>query len=157
MEELSKEERLEAAIKEVNTLDKPNYSALAIKWDVHRSTLSRRHRGVTVSRTEATSIYHKLLTDAQEELLLQDIETLGKAGLYLTPRIIQNTVEGLVQHEIGDTWVYSFLNRYQDRIASVYIGGYDQDRKVADNADNITQFYAHVTSKHYYFIKYLLI
>jgi hypothetical protein len=64
MEELSKEERLEATIKEANTLDKPNYLVLAIKSDIHQSILSRHHCGVTISRTEVTSIYYKLLTNA---------------------------------------------------------------------------------------------
>jgi hypothetical protein len=93
MEELDDEGDLEAAILEANTLDNPCYAALARKHKCDYITLSRRHRGVTISKAEATSIYKKILINAQKETLLQDIESLSKLYLYLISRILQNTIE----------------------------------------------------------------
>jgi hypothetical protein len=48
----------------------PNYTEAAKKFGVNRTTLSRRHRGITTSRKQFTSTFKKNLTDAQEEQLL---------------------------------------------------------------------------------------
>jgi hypothetical protein len=64
MEELDDKERLELAIEEVNTLDKPCYADLARKYFIEPSMLSRRYRGVTVSKAVVILIYKKILIDA---------------------------------------------------------------------------------------------
>jgi hypothetical protein len=55
---------LEAALLEVANSKAPNYVAIAKKHKVHRSTLSRYARGVTISRAVATRSSNRLLTDA---------------------------------------------------------------------------------------------
>jgi hypothetical protein len=144
MDLLDNEERLELALIECDESDSPNYAALADFYKVNQSTLSRRARGITVSRKDATSIYHKLLTDAQEETILLDIESLSKKGIYITPRILQNTIERLVGHSISKAWPYRFRRRHSDRVKSLYLQGFDLDRQVADNLDHITEFYNRV-------------
>jgi hypothetical protein len=61
---MGNEEDLEAALLDVANSDIPNYAAIARKHNIHRSTISRRARGVTRSRGVATSYDKKLLTDA---------------------------------------------------------------------------------------------
>jgi hypothetical protein len=141
---MAKKGDLEKALLEVANSKAPNYAAIARKHGVHPSTLSRRARGVTVSRAVATEISKRLLTDAQEDVILQDMEQLSKKGIYLAPRIIHNTVAAIVQHPIGKNWVGGFLNRHKDRIKAINLVGFDRARVIADNSAIIEQFYTNV-------------
>jgi hypothetical protein len=64
---LGYEERMQLAIHAANTKLTSNYSAIAKKFDLERTTLAKRHKGQTISRTEANSLYRNLLNHAQEE------------------------------------------------------------------------------------------
>jgi hypothetical protein len=119
------EKDLEAALLDVAKSKAPNYRAIGRKHNIHHTTLSRRARGVTVSRAVATEISKKLLTDAQEEVILQKIETLSNKGIYLVPRIIHNSVQAIVHHPIGKNWVGDFQRRYKKRIKSMNLAGFD--------------------------------
>jgi hypothetical protein len=55
--------RIEAAIADLESQSRINYSAAAKKWHVDRTTLSRRHKGETGTREDATSDTHRRLTD----------------------------------------------------------------------------------------------
>ena len=63
MNNLSHNDRIELAITDRDSQIHPNYKATAEKWKIDRSTLSRRHRGVTTTRETATSTSRKALTD----------------------------------------------------------------------------------------------
>jgi hypothetical protein len=86
---MANDKALEAALLEVANSKVPNYSALARKYNVDRTTRCRRARSVTVSRAVATNINQRFLPDAQEEVLLQKMEYLSKKGIYLALRIIR--------------------------------------------------------------------
>ncbi|OXV11263.1 hypothetical protein Egran_00976 [Elaphomyces granulatus] len=58
---------MDEAIAFLESQDTINYTAVAKKFNVNATTLSRRFNGKTVSRTEAASLHKKLLSDAQEE------------------------------------------------------------------------------------------
>jgi hypothetical protein len=77
--------RIESAITDLESQGHPNVTATAKKWKVARETLSKRFRGETVSRQEATSYTRKKLTDAQEETLIKYINKLSDQGLPPTP------------------------------------------------------------------------
>ena len=138
------EEDINLALSELINSSKPNISAVAKKYNIVPSTLWRRLKGETRSRK--TFLEHKCryLTDAQEGVLLGQIDFLYNRGLHPTPRIVRNIVEELLQHPIGDGWVYRFQQRHETRIKSVYLKGYDRNRKIADNPKNIKHFYDNV-------------
>jgi hypothetical protein len=56
--------RIALAIAEIGDQNAPNYAEYARKYKLDRSTLSRRHRGKTTSRKEATSEHRQILTIA---------------------------------------------------------------------------------------------
>jgi hypothetical protein len=85
---MANDKDLEAALLDVANPKAPNYAAIARNRGVHPSTLSRRARGVTVSRAIATKYSNRLLTDAQEDTLLKDIEILSNKGIHITSRIL---------------------------------------------------------------------
>jgi AraC-like DNA-binding protein len=77
--------RTDAALEELDNSEAPNIAEVARKYNLNKSTLSRRFRGVTVSRQEATFIHKILLSDSQEDILIQYINHQASRGLYLTP------------------------------------------------------------------------
>ena len=138
------EKDLEAALLEIANSKAPNYRAIARKHNIVPSTLNRRARGVTVSRAAATEISKRLLTNAQEEVILQKMERLSNKGIYLAPRIIRNSVQAIVGHPIGKNWVTDFQDRHEERIKSINLIGFDRARVIADNSEIINQFYTNV-------------
>jgi hypothetical protein len=69
--------------KAINALDAqliPNYSQVARDFGIERITLMRRHKGIYASRQEVTSLYHKLLTNTQEEALISQINKLIRSA-----------------------------------------------------------------------------
>jgi hypothetical protein len=129
------------AITDLDSQEKPQYAQIARKYNLDRTTLMRRYKGQTVSNQEAHSIHQKLLTNAQEEVLLDHISKLSARGLPPTPQILRNLVVEIVQHDIGERWIRRFSRRYKDRITSIYLKGIDQSRKVADNSKYFVHFY----------------
>ena len=142
---MAKKKDINTALEEVRSTELPNYAAIAEEHGVHRSTLSRRARGVTRSREEFVSPELKLLTTPQEEVLLNNIDRLSERGLHLTPRILRNIVQELVGHSIGKNWVYNFTQRYSDRISTPYLKGFDRERQIADNPITIRHFFTNVS------------
>jgi hypothetical protein len=57
------EQDMENAINALDAQLIPNYRQTGLKFGIDRTTLMRRHKGITTSRAEATSIHHKCLTD----------------------------------------------------------------------------------------------
>ena len=77
--------RLESAITDLKSQSRVNYAATAKKWQVDRTTLSRRYKGQTGTREDATSYIHRQLTNIQEEVLITYINKLSDQGLPPTP------------------------------------------------------------------------
>ena len=85
--------RIEAAIADLESQERVNYSATAKKWNVDRTTLAKRHRGKTGSNQDANSYARQRLTDTQEKTLIEYINKLSDRGLPPTPQIIKNLAE----------------------------------------------------------------
>ncbi|EED14745.1 conserved hypothetical protein [Talaromyces stipitatus ATCC 10500] len=97
------------AISDLESQKEPQYAKTARKYNLEPSTLRRRYKGQTASNQEATSMHRKLLTDAQEEVLLNHISKLSSRGLPPTPQILRNLVVELIQHDVGDpSNIYNF-------------------------------------------------
>jgi hypothetical protein len=139
------EDRIQAALAELDNSDTINYTQVAKKHGIkHPSTLSRRHRNITRSAAEFRSQSQQLLTTVQEHALLDYIESLGKRGLWMTHRTIRNLAEECVGHRVGKGWVGRFLKRHPTRIKSVYLNGFDRSRFAAESAENTAQFFQNV-------------
>ncbi|EED15804.1 conserved hypothetical protein [Talaromyces stipitatus ATCC 10500] len=98
------------AISDLESQKTPQYAKTARKYNLEHSTLRRRYKGQTVSNQKATSIHRKLLTDAQEEVLLHHISKLSSRGLPPTPQILRNLVVELVQHDVRECWIHRFCH-----------------------------------------------
>jgi methanogenic corrinoid protein MtbC1 len=95
------EQDIKKAIDALDAQEKPNYSQVAKDFQINRRTLMRRHKGQTTSRAQATSQYHKLLTDTQEDALIDQINKLTARGLPPTSQIVQNLAEEIIGREVN--------------------------------------------------------
>ena len=128
------EAAIQEAIIDIKSQKAPNFAATAENYNVPRLTLMRRCKGETVSNAEAHSRDQKLLTNAQESVLLEYIRKLSDRGLHPTPQILKNLVVELVKKPVGKCWVHRFLERYKNQLTSIYLRNIDQSRHVADNS-----------------------
>jgi hypothetical protein len=77
-------DRIQLAIADLELQERLNYADTAKKWNVNRSTLSRRYRGVTGLKEDYYSYTLKVLTDVQENVLVRYINELSARGLLPT-------------------------------------------------------------------------
>ena len=64
-------------------------------------TLMRRYKGIFTFKAEATFIYYKLLTNMQEELLINYINKLIIYKLPLTLHIVKNFAKEIIRQEVN--------------------------------------------------------
>ncbi|KAF2196008.1 hypothetical protein GQ43DRAFT_334611, partial [Delitschia confertaspora ATCC 74209] len=126
---------IEAAIKAIESL-KPEetfrYSDIAKNFNVHRSTLSRRHRAVTTSHATKVSNLRRL-SRQQEQELVRYIERLTKQGLSPTRSLIRNFASSVAKNTVGEGWVTRFINQNSIHLISKWTVGMDRNRHQADS------------------------
>jgi S-adenosylmethionine synthetase len=83
MDCIAHNDRIELAIADLESQVCLNYADAAKKWNIDRSMLSRRHRGVTGLKQDQYSYTAKALTDVQENVLIRYINDLSARGLLL--------------------------------------------------------------------------
>ncbi|PMD23339.1 hypothetical protein NA56DRAFT_669887 [Hyaloscypha hepaticicola] len=113
------EEDMEKAINELNAQLLPNYRQVSEKYSLTRITLIRRFLGLCTSRQEATSLHYKLLTDTQEEALVNQINKLTIRGMPPTTHIVKNLVEEIIGRYIYKNWTAHFVKRYSDCLKTI--------------------------------------
>ena len=94
-------DRIELAVADLESQESLNYAQTAKKWNVDRSTLSRRHRGITGSKQDQYSYTAKTFTDVQENVLIRYINDLSARGLPPTSQIIRNLAKELAGKDIS--------------------------------------------------------
>jgi hypothetical protein len=104
-----------AAIKSKELGDKIVYQQYADKFNVSRSALSRRHRGVSRSRADYTADKQSLAPH-QELELVQYITKLTEQGLPPTREMIRNFSSEVAHQQLSESWVTRFVNRHKTRI-----------------------------------------
>lgn len=133
--------RIELALADLDSQEKPNFSGTAKKYGLVGSTLRRRYQGKTMSRAAATSEHRQNLTFAQEEILISQINRLTDRGLPPTNQIVKNLAEEILGRSIGKNWAGDFVKRYKGRLTSLYLHNIDKDRMNAEYAPMFKQFY----------------
>ena len=127
---------IEAALESLESLkpgESPNYTAVAKKYGVQRSTLSRRHRRVTRSHTDKIE-NQQLLSPAQEKELVDYIDKLCARGLPPSKQMIRNFATEIAGREAGKCWPERFLQRHDIDLVSRWASSIDVARKRADSA-----------------------
>jgi hypothetical protein len=140
-----REAQIQAALAEADQKIKPNYAAIADKYGIHRSTLSRRHRLKTRDPRTFRSESKQLLSDAEEAILVDYLNHLASYGLFATTRILINIVEERLGREISHNWPSGFVARHKDKLKSIYLKGFDRSRFASESVANLTVFFENVS------------
>jgi hypothetical protein len=135
------EQDIEKAIDALNAQLIPNYSQVAREFGIERTTLMRRYQGICASRQEANSLYHKLLTDTQEEALIDQINKLTVRGLPPTSQIVKNLAEEIIGHDVNKNWTAGFVQRHSSRLKSLYLRNIDNLRMKSEYGPHIQFFF----------------
>ncbi len=95
------EEDMKAALAEIELSKDPNYREIARRFNLTHTTLLRRAKGMTRSRTEFQSEINQNLNDAQERILIKQINRLTDRGIPPTSRMVKNFAEEMIGREVG--------------------------------------------------------
>ena len=106
------EARIQAAIIDLQSQERVNYSATAKRYNLERTTLAKRFQGKTVSNQEATSYARRQLTDTQEKTLIQYINKLSNRGIPPTPQIVKNLAVEITGITLRKNWVSRFYKQH---------------------------------------------
>ena len=148
---LDYEERMQLAIHAADAELTPNYSAIAKKFDLEHTTLAKRYKGQTTSKTEANSLYRNLLNHVQEEQLVKQINKLTLRQMPPTVQIVWNMAEEIIGKKVNKNWTSHFVHRHQTRFKSLYLRNIDNLRAKAEFAPMFKHFYELVCILRYSF------
>ncbi|CAE7002909.1 HTH Tnp Tc5 domain containing protein [Pyrenophora teres f. teres] len=101
-------------------------------FNVNRTTLSRRHQGLTRSNAQAHQQQQALNLQQEHELVLY-IERCARRSLPPTREMIQNFGGTIARVEISESWVSRFLHRHADELTTKWSAGIDRNRHKADS------------------------
>ena len=125
-------EPIELALKDLSLQDKPNVSTTANKYNVNRSTLSRRFNNQTNPTKRATQ-KSQLLHPQQEKDLVIFINKKTEQGIPPTTAMVRNCAEQLAQKRPGNSWCQRFVDRHSDILSKGFLSTIDSQRKGADS------------------------
>ena len=123
---------IEEALEELKSQEHPHYTDTAKAFGVDRTTLSRRHRGLTASRGVSTD-GPRLLTNQQEKTLTEYINKLTQRGFPPTPAMVRNFAKDIGGIQPAKNWLSRYVKRNREKLDSGYQLGFDLSRKKADN------------------------
>ena len=112
---------MQAALAAIESSEKPNYTAIAKEYKLTPSTLIRRAQGKTTSREEFQSQVHQCLTNAQERILIKQINRLTERGIPPTSQMVRNFAEEMIGRAVGKNWTGEFCRRHQSELKSLYL------------------------------------
>jgi hypothetical protein len=142
MTRVDKSARIAAAIAAIRLGEIKDYSKAAAKFNVDRTTISKRIRGLTKSKKDANSFWHQCLTNAEEETLIAHINKLTDRGMPPTSSIVRNLAEEIRGAKVGKNWTGQFIQRHKNRLRSLYLRNIDNLRVTAEYAPMFTLFFA---------------
>ncbi|RDI78192.1 hypothetical protein Vi05172_g11825 [Venturia inaequalis] len=94
---------IDDALAALASQEQPNYTQTALQFAVDRTTLSRRHRGLTGSKSEGREKV-SLLSYSQQKTLVNYINMLTARGLPPTNAIVNNFAEEICGQKPGKNW-----------------------------------------------------
>jgi hypothetical protein len=118
-----------------------NYAEAARKFKIDRTSVSKRCRGKTRSKSQFLSENHQCLTTDQEELLISHINKLTDRGMPPTTQIVKNLAEEIRGSSVYKNWVGVFVRRKSSQLRSAYLRNIDNLRVSAEHAPLFEMFF----------------
>lgn len=126
---------MDAALAYLDSLDPSesiNYTKVANKYGLSRSTLSRHHHGIQHSKKEQYA-NQRFLNNQQTKDLLNYINRLTRSGLFPSHQMIANFAEEIAGKPPGKNWVSRFIKQHEDELVNRYTTAIDASHKRADS------------------------
>ena len=123
---------IDAALADLALQETPNYTATAKKFNINRTTLSRRHRGLT-SKMGTNPNPAALLSPEQSKGLVDCINRLTTQMLPPTTYMVRRLARDICGKPPGKNWVNRFINSESNTLDSAFLNGADLARGKADN------------------------
>ena len=124
----SKLTQMKAVIVYLNRQKSVSYAEVTKIYGLDPSTLTHRHKGITVSRTEATSTFRQCLNNTEEDTFLSYIDSLTDRYILPIIKIIKNLTKEIVRGPIRKNWTARFIQRHFNYICSLYLRSLDHVR-----------------------------
>lgn len=134
---------IDAALAALESGESENIAEIARNYDVDRTTLWRRYRGITESRA-VRDAQQQLLTEQEESELVEYINELTNKGLPPTHQMVRNFAAEIAKSVPGKNWVERFLQRHIEELLSSYLEGLDLSRKKSENYEGYQQYFKQV-------------
>jgi transposase-like protein len=120
---------IDLALEYLQSLDpeeKINYSQIAKKFGVDRSTLSRRHRQVNGSK-EDQYYAQALLNKRKSAVLINLVNELAKIGVPVKNARLAEFAKALTGKEPGKNWASRWVKQHSDRLIPVQKRAEDEE------------------------------
>jgi hypothetical protein len=137
---------IDKAIGFLKSSESENISGAARKFNVNRSTLSKRFRGKTRSTAQGYQT-QQLLTRKQELMLVKQINKLSEWCLPPTPSMVRAWAAALCGTAPGKNWAGAFGVRHKDELDCKYLNTIDLERHKADSEHSYRQYFAVLKEK----------
>lgn len=131
---------LDEALVFLNSQDVPNVSEAARKFQIERSTLSKKFKRQSGSRAQAAE-KKQLLSIKQEKTLIKDINRLCERGFPPTPCMVANIAGQIAKKQPGKNWTSRFVKRWSEKLDSRYLKTLDVSRHKAECEDSFKMYF----------------
>jgi hypothetical protein len=129
-----------AAVKAHGPLARGELKKFADKYGVNRSTLGRRVKGRTGSKTQGYQRQQKLPPPEELEVL-RHIDELTVKGVPPTIPLVSDLATEVAHEPVGLNWARRFINRHQDHLISKQTTGMNRSRHLADSGVKYQEFF----------------
>lgn len=137
---------IDKAVVYLNNQRIPRISEVAKKFQVNRSTLSRRFNHQSGSRSQATQ-RKQFLSPKQERVLIKYINRLCERGFPPTPYMVANIAGQIAKRQPGKNWASRFVSRWSHELDSRYLNTWDVSRHKAESMASFQQYFDVLSSK----------
>jgi hypothetical protein len=129
-----------AAVKAHGLLARGELKKFAEKFGVNQSTLGRRVKGRTGSRTQGYQRQQKLPPPEELEVL-RHIDELTVKGVPPTIPLVSNLATEVAHEPVGLNWAYRFIHHHQHHLISKQTTGMNRTRHLADSGVKYKEFF----------------
>ena len=129
------------ALEDLRSQESPNYSATAIKWNVKKETLRRRHLGKQQPRQTAQAEANGILSPQQNKDLVAYICKLSARGTPPIPAMVRNFAYEISKRWPGKNWTATFKQRNQNLLDARVLAGFELARVKADNSGKYQAYF----------------
>ena len=120
--------------------DNFQYTKLAEKYGVTRSTITRQLNGECASK-ETQALKQRLMHPRDEAELVQYVKGLTERHLMPTRQMLKNFAAPIIGREPSDSWVTDFINRNSDTLITAWTTPMEKDRHKADRGDKYRLYF----------------